>query len=403
MSGKLPLARGCGPAYLSKRSNGVPDVIRLRGNQANPLNLIRFVPAEGLDVSDRPTPQFLVTRTKEAPMRSMLSHLILATGLVSLLAGVAPAAAKDKLTVYTYESFTADWGPGPAVKKEFEAECGCDLEFVSVADGVALLNRVKLEGAGTKADVVLGLDTNLTADAKASGLFAPHGEVSGINVPGSWSDDTFVPFDYGYFAVVYDTQKLKTPPQSLKDLVEGSGTDKIVIQDPRTSTPGLGLLLWVKSVYGDKAPEAWAKLKTKVLTVTPGWSEAYGLFTKGEAPMVLSYTTSPAYHMVAENTERYQAASFEEGEYLQIEVAGITTTGEKNPLAQKFIAFMTGPKFQDVIPETNWMFPAGKTDKPLNPAFDKLVKPTKTLLFSPQEVAANRKAWVDEWLAVMSK
>ncbi len=125
--------------------------------------------------------------------------------------------------------------------------------------------------------------------------------------------------------------------------------------------------------------EAWAKRKTKVLTVTPGWSEAYGLFTKGEAPMVLSYTTSPAYHMVAENTERYQAASFEEGEYLQIEVAGITTTGAKNPLAQKFIAFMTGPKFQDVIPETNWMFPAGKTDKPLNPAFGKLVKPAKTL------------------------
>ncbi|RAZ83092.1 thiamine ABC transporter substrate binding subunit [Mesorhizobium hawassense] len=336
-------------------------------------------------------------------MRTILSRLVLATGLISLLAGIAPAAAKDKLTVYTYESFTADWGPGPAVKKEFEAECGCDLEFVSVADGVALLNRVKLEGAGTKADIVLGLDTNLTADAKASGLFAPHGKVSGINVPGGWSDDTFVPFDYGYFAVVYDTQKLKTPPKSLKDLVEGAGTDKIVIQDPRTSTPGLGLLLWVKSVYGEKAPEAWAKLKPKVLTVTPGWSEAYGLFTKGEAPMVLSYTTSPAYHMVAENTERYQAASFEEGEYLQIEVAGITTTGAKNPLAQKFIAFMTGPKFQDVIPETNWMFPAGKTDKPLNPAFDKLVKPTKTLLFSPEQVAANRKAWVDEWLAVMSK
>ncbi|TIR56990.1 MAG: thiamine ABC transporter substrate-binding protein, partial [Mesorhizobium sp.] len=223
-------------------------------------------------------------------MRSLLSNLVLAAGLVSLLVGVGPAEAKDKLTVYTYESFTADWGPGPAVKKEFEAECGCDLEFVSVADGVALLNRVKLEGAGTKADVVLGLDTNLTADAKASGLFAPHGAVADLNVPGGWKDDTFVPFDYGYFAVVYDTEKLKTPPKSLKELVEGAGPDKIIIQDPRTSTPGLGLLLWVKSVYGDKAPEAWAKLKPKVLTVTPGWSEAYGLFTKGEAPMVLSYT-----------------------------------------------------------------------------------------------------------------
>lgn len=332
-------------------------------------------------------------------MRTVLLSFLAAT----TLALVVPASAKDKLTVYTYESFTAEWGPGPQVKKNFEAECGCEVDFVSVADGVALLNRVKLEGASTKADVVLGLDTNLTAEAKATGLFAPHGVVGETNVPGGWSDDTFVPYDYGYFAVIYDTEKLKTPPKSLKELVEGDPEQKIAIQDPRTSTPGLGLLLWVKSVYGDKAGDAWAKLKGRVLTVTPGWSEAYGLFTKGEAPMVLSYTTSPAYHMVAESSERYQAAAFEEGHYLQVEVAGITTTGAKNPLSEKFINFMTGPGFQDVIPETNWMFPAGKTDKPLNPAFDKLVKPTKTLLFSPEEVAQNRKAWVDEWLGVMSK
>ena len=110
-------------------------------------------------------------------MRTLLYSLV--SAMVVALSG--PALAKDKLTVYTYESFTADWGPGPVVKKEFEAECGCDVEFVSVADGVALLNRVKLEGASTKADIVLGLDTNLTADAKASGLFAPH-EIRKSNV-----------------------------------------------------------------------------------------------------------------------------------------------------------------------------------------------------------------------------
>ncbi len=333
-------------------------------------------------------------------MRKTLSVLISA---LALAAATLPATAKEKLTIYTYESFTAEWGPGPQVKKAFEADCDCEVDFVSVADGVALLNRVKLEGAATKADIVLGLDTNLTADAKASGLFVRHGTTAALDVPGGWNDDTFIPYDYGYFAVVYDTEKLKTPPASLKDLVEGDPSQKIAIQDPRTSTPGLGLLLWVRSVYGDKAPEAWAKLKDRVLTVTPGWSEAYGLFTKGEAPMVLSYTTSPAYHMIAEKTDRYQAASFSEGHYLQVEVAGITTTGAKNPLSGKFMAFMTSPKFQDVVPETNWMFPVARMDKPLDPAFDKLVKPTKTLAFSPEEIAKNRKAWVDEWLNVMSK
>jgi thiamine transport system substrate-binding protein len=324
--------------------------------------------------------------------------------LAALAASATAAQAEGTLTVYTYESFTAEWGPGPQVEKAFEAECGCDLKFVSVADGVALLNRVKLEGQSTKADVVLGLDTNLTADAKATGLFAPAGiDQTVLSVPGGWKDDTFVPFDYGYFAVVYDTQKVPNPPKSLAELVDGDPKIKIALEDPRTSTPGLGLVLWVKAVYGDKAAEAWTKLKRRVLTVTPGWSEAYGLFTKGEAEMVLSYTTSPAYHEVAENTERYRAAAFAEGHYLQIEVAGITRNGAKNPLSQKFLAFMTGPKFQAVIPETNWMFPAGKTDKPLNPAFDKLVKPARTLLFTPEEVAANRQAWVDEWLKAMSE
>ena len=314
------------------------------------------------------------------------------------------ASAAETLTVYTYESFVADWGPGPKVKEAFEKDCDCTLNWVSVTDGVAMLNRLKLEGSGTQADVVLGLDTNLTAEARATGLFVPAGiDTSAVKVPGGWSDDVFVPYDYAHFAVIYDSEKLANPPKSLHELVEGDPDQKIVLQDPRTSTPGLGMVLWVKAVYGDKAPEAWAKLKGRVLTVTPGWSEAYGLFTKGEAPMVLSYTSSPAYHMVAENTERYKAAAFEEGHYLQIEVAGITTTGAKNPLAAKFMAFMTGPGFQDVIPETNWMFPAGKTEKPLNPAFGKLVEPEKTLLFSADEVAANRKAWVDEWLAAMSR
>lgn len=320
------------------------------------------------------------------------------------LPGMANAA--ETLTVYTYESFTAEWGPGPKVKQAFEKECGCTLNFVSVTDGVAMLNRLKLEGAGTQADVVLGLDTNLTAEAKATGLFGPHGQdASKLTLPITWTDDTFLPYDYAHFAVIYDTEKIKPADAytSLKDLVEGTPEQKIILQDPRSSTPGLGFLLWVKSVYGDKAAEAWTKLKPRILTTTPGWSEAYGLFTKGEAPMVLSYTTSPAYHIIAEKTERYQAMKFSEGHYLQVEVAGLIANSPERKLAERFLAFMEGPGFQDAIPENNWMFPAGKTSAPLNATFDGLVKPDKTFLYSPEEVADHRRAWIDEWLNAMSK
>ena len=59
-------------------------------------------------------------------MRKRLSVLI---STLALALPALPAAAKDKLTVYTYESFTAEWGPGPVVKKNFEAECGCSAHI----------------------------------------------------------------------------------------------------------------------------------------------------------------------------------------------------------------------------------------------------------------------------------
>jgi len=327
---------------------------------------------------------------------------ILLAAMAALLSSATAFAADKTLTVYTYESFTAEWGPGPKVKAAFEKTCGCTVTYVSVEDGVALLNRLKLEGKDTKADIVLGLDTGLVADAKATGLFAPAAiDASAVKVPGDFKDDVFLPYDYGHFAVVYDTKKMKTPPKSLDELVNGNPDEKIVIEDPRTSTPGLGLLLWMKSVYGDKAADAWKKLSKRVLTVTPGWSEAYGLFTKGEAPMVLSYTTSPAYHEMEEKTSRYQAASFSEGHYIQIEVAGMTATSKDPALAKSFLSFMVSPAFQDIIPTTNWMLPAAKMDQPLPDAFNKLVQPAKTFLMSPDEVEKNRKAWVAEWVAAM--
>ena len=323
--------------------------------------------------------------------------------IVPFLASPASSAGKT-LTVYTYESFIAEWGPGPKIEAAFEAECDCDLKWVGVADGVALLNRLKLEGDKAEAGIVLGLDTNLVAEAKATGLFQSHGlDTTAISVPGGFSDDTFIPYDYGHFAVIYDTQVISNPPASLKDLVKGDPEQKIVIQDPRTSTPGLGLLLWMKSVYGDDAAAAWEKLSKRVLTVTPGWSEAYGLFTSGEAPMVLSYTTSPAYHMVAEDTDRYQAAEFSEGHYLQIEVAGLLAAAPDKDLARAFLGFMMTPGFQNEIPTNNWMLPAAPVTMELPEAFATLVSPEKTFLYSPEEVAENRAAWVEEWLGAMSR
>ncbi len=191
-----------------------------------------------------------------------------------LLLSVPALAAKPALTVYTYDSFSAEWGPGPAVKKAFEAQCGCELKYVALEDGVSLLNHVRMEGKNSKADVVLGLDNNLLQAAQQTSLFARSSvDLSKLTLPDDWQDQTFIPFDYGYFAFVYDKNRLKNPPTSLKELVESPEKWRVIYEDPRTSTPSLGLLLWMQKVYGDKAPEAWQKLAQKTVTVTKGWSE----------------------------------------------------------------------------------------------------------------------------------
>ena len=325
------------------------------------------------------------------------SYLPVVAGLA--LCATGATAETPVLQVMTYDSFVTEWGPGPAVEAAFEAECACDLQFVGAGDGAALLARLQLEGPRTEADVVLGLDTNLTAAARETGLFAPHGVEADLDLPIAWADAEFLPFDWGYFAFVGNAGA--DAPASLQALADSD--IKVVIQDPRSSTPGLGLLMWVETAYGDEAASLWDDLADNIVTVTPGWSEAYGMFLEGEADAVLSYTTSPAYHLVAEEDDSKVAWAFEEGHYMQVEVAGKLAGTDQPELADQFMAFMVSEGFQTVIPTTNWMYPAVTPAGGLPDGFETLITPETSLLLSPEDAAAKRDAALDEWRTALSQ
>ncbi|RMD50041.1 MAG: thiamine ABC transporter substrate binding subunit [Alphaproteobacteria bacterium] len=334
-------------------------------------------------------------------MRLHFRH-ILAAGLTWLAASAVAAGERPELVVYTYDSFVSDWGPGPAIEKAFEARCGCDLKLVGVGDGAALLGRIRLEGARSPADVVLGLDTNLTHAAAATGLFAEHGRAGlDLDLPIAWEDRIFLPYDWGFFAFVHDKGRVPEPPHSFEALA--ASDLKIVIEDPRSSTPGLGLLLWVKTAYGERAAEIWKGLADNIVTVTKGWSEAYGMFLDGEADMVLSYTTSPAYHRVAEKDDSKDWARFDEGHYMQVEVMGRLKASDQPELAQKFIDFMLSDEAQAIIPTTNWMYPARMPEGGLPEGFRVKPLPEPALLLSPEQAAAVRDAALAEWLTALGR
>ena len=327
----------------------------------------------------------------------MTKGFIIAAGL---MAATAATAQDSVLTVYAPDYIPSEWGPGPKIEELFEAECGCDLQF-QPGD---LLPRILLEGDQTDADIVFGLNTDVTKKARETGLFAPHNvDLSPLTLPLEWDDAIFLPYNYGHTAFIYNEEKIANPPASFDALVNSDDDLKLVIQDPRTSISGLALVLWVQAVYGDQAQAAWEKLAPKVLTVTKGWSESYGLFTDGEADMVLSYTTSPAYHIIAEEDRTKKAAIFPEGHYFMVELAAKVASTDVPELADQFMAFVLSEQFQSMIATGNWSFPAALEQDKWPEGFKELNLPEKVLFYSEDEAAELRDTAIEAWRAALSQ
>nr|CBA75104.1 thiamine ABC transporter, substrate-binding protein [Arsenophonus nasoniae] len=258
-----------------------------------------------------------------------------------------------------------------------------------------------MEGKNSPADIVLGLDNNLIDLAKKTGLFTESRiDRSQLKLPIKWDNNIFIPYDYGYFAFIYDKTRVTHVPKSLDELINSSQPWKIIYQDPRTSTPGLGLLLWIQKIYGKNSAQAWQKMAAKTVTVTKGWSESYGLFLKGESDFVLSYSSSPGFHLLNDKKNNYAAAIFSEGHYLQIEVAAQLATSKQPKLAQQFIQFMLSPTVQKTLPTTNWMYPI--IDIPLPKVYQQLAVPKKSLQFNAEDITQHRNHWIYLWQNAVS-
>jgi len=323
----------------------------------------------------------------------LLSALILFLGFGSLACNDVRAAPKE-LVVYTYDSLVAKGGLGAKIFPLFEKQCQCKLRALASGDAVQMINRVELDSKRNKstAHVMLGLDQNLWLRAKPFtedwGSWKPEGLAE--LTPITKMEAGFLPFDYGVFAMIADTKTLKAKgialPKNLTDLLASTLKRGLILEDPRTSTPGLAFLLFTHEILGRNVWKFWKKLRSQWLTLPPGWDQAYGLFVKGEAPLVWSYKTSQAYHEEHGDQEgRYKALVFEEGAPIQIEGAAILKSvcspgkedSETCGLAKSFLTFLISEETQRLIPKGNWMMPV-RLGIELPASFLKLPITTKT-------------------------
>ena len=304
------------------------------------------------------------------------------------------------LTIYAPDYFISEWGPGPKIEEAFEKKCNCDLKFVSGDP----LSKLMLEGESTYADILIGLSSDQIFNARKLNLLDKiNFDFSLPQLPINWEDPTFLPFDWSYVSFIYDNTKIQNPPKTFIELANDPRDYKIIIQDPRTSPSGLALILWIKSIYGDEASNIWSKLSSKILTVTKGWSESYGMFTSGEAEMVLSFITSQAYHEIAENDKTKTALIMNEGHYVYVELAAKVYKEENNDLSNQFMEFILSQEFQEIIPLSNWSFPVNLTEEKWPVGFQNLPKPENSIFMIEENSVEIRKLAIEEWLKAMTK
>ncbi|WP_231133426.1 thiamine ABC transporter substrate-binding protein [Capillibacterium thermochitinicola] len=337
--------------------------------------------------------------------RGLLLVLVLVLVLVfSLLWRGYFGRPERPLTVYTYASF-----PPVLVEQivnHFQKEYGVKVEFRSFSDTGPLLNQLAQEKEKPQADVVIGLDNNYLPKALELGIFTPYKPQAADRIrPDLIFDPEFhmTPFDYGYVVFNYDSERLESVPASHRDLLKPEYKGKIVVENPLTSSPGQVFLLTTIALFGEEGYlDFWRALKPNLLTITPGWDEAYGIFTSGEVPLVVSYGASPVYHLIAEGTERYKALVLDGGAYAQIEGVGIVKGTPNLQNAERLVDYILSPEFQALIPENQFMYPV-RSDVKLPDSFRVAAQADRLLNLPPDQVAANLERWLSAWEQVINE
>lgn len=336
-------------------------------------------------------------------VQKRVSLLILLLVLSLFITG---AGKKDKLVVYTYDSFVS-WGPAKFMAKTFEKTHNVEVQFVGTADSRQMLSRLIAEkqAGASEVDVFIGIEMSDLTKIEGKDLFE---QLSIKDVPNLAEipkhiqfdpKNRLIPYEYGYITLVYDRKKLSDEevPQTFEELTKPKYKKMVIVEDPRTSSPGYSFLLWTIYQYKEDYLNYWKRLKPNLLTVAGGWSEAYSLFQSGEAPMVVSFSTDTAYSVITEGSTRYGVLLLNNQGYINIYGMGVVTDTDNPKLAREFLDFTLSTKVQEKIPTSEWMFPANPHTLLPVKFYQYAVTPPIAASIDTEKIAQNSDRWLKEW------
>lgn len=352
--------------------------------------------------------------------KTLLSLITLAL----ILAACTPKAPAEPqtpqepsvLNVMTHDSFdiTAD------LLTKFETDNNVKVNIIKGGDTGSALNRLILTSStgAQEADVFYGLDNTFLSRALDNDIFEPYNAPALAKIDDGFKLDPkngALPIDYGDVCINYDkawfAEKGIELPDSLEALAAPEYKGLLAVENPSTSSPGMAFMMATIAHFGeDLWLDWWKQMKANDVAITSDWETAYytnfsGSSGKGPQSMVVSYASSPAAELIYAEVELEESPTAsivaEDACWRQIEFAGILKGTKQRAMAEKFIDFLLSKDFQEDVPMQMFVFPV-LPEAQLPEGFVKGSQiPEKPATLDPAVIAANRDAWVEQWVKLM--
>lgn len=334
--------------------------------------------------------------------------------------GDGEGSASREVTLVTHQSFEVS----EDVLDEFTRRTGYRVNVLRGGDAGVVVNQAVLSRGNPQGDVLFGVDNTLLSRALDEEVFEPYRAEGLDRVPEEYQLDAgehrVTPVDTGDICVNYDRAYFAEhglePPQTLDDLADPAYRDLLVVQNPATSSPGLGFLLATVAEYGEDGwQDYWRDLAGNGVEVTEGWDQAYnerfsgaaGGANGGDRPLVVSYASSPPSEVIfggqpeSEWPEQAPTGVATGTCFRQIEFAGLLAGAENPEGGRALIDFLLSEEFQADVPLSMFVSPV-REDTPLPEAFTRYgERVEEPLTVSPEDIASHRDEWIDAWTSLV--
>ncbi len=327
-------------------------------------------------------------------------------------------AASNEVTLLTYSAF----GLNKSIFDDFTNLTGYKVTVLAQGDAGEVVSRAIASKDAPVADALFGVDNALIHRAREAGIFQPYeGRASAYvaeryKAPFRGDNDTLLatPFDYGYVELNYDTQWFHdhnlSLPTDLRQIAGATYAPLTVVESPQTSSPGFAFLLATVARFngtpGYSYKDFWSDYAKNGGKVATSWDQAYGdVFTQGydttgshDRPIVLSYSTSPAYNpMNGYGNATSADLDVRQGSWFQVEAIGVLAHAKNPKGAEALIDYLMATDVQEkgAFQQVEYPVVAGANapdayltyaPEPLEPAY-----------LPGDQVDAHREEWLAGW------